>query len=281
MKQVLIGIGCAVLMGGVVIAQSNSASSPPSANASAQQSPQQTSQPQMPAAQGTPAVPPNSRAGAGTSQAGPVTRIAPGSVIPVSLTKTVDAKKAKVGDEVVAKVTQDMKSNSGQVIVAKDTKMMGRVTEAQARTKEQKESEVAIAFDRAVMKDGTSMSMPMSIQAVIGPQNNSPQANQNNTAGAAEPPSPTGGGTGGNHAGMGGSSPSPSPSSTPDMPSSGTPQNTASHSPITASTQGVIGISNLTLASTAPNASQGSLLTSDKNNVKIESGTLLLLRVNQ
>ncbi len=280
MKRFLIGIGCAILTGGIALAQSNSTSSPPSESAPPRQSPQQqTSQAQMPAAQGTPAAPPNSQVGAGSSQAGPVTRIAPGSVIPVSLAKTVDAKKVKVGDEIVAKVTQDLKSNSGAVIVAKDTRMMGRVTEAQPRSKEQKESEVAIAFDHAVMKDGTSMSMPMSIQAVIGPQNNSPQGNQNSTAGGSETPGPTGG-AGGTRPGMGGSSPTPSPLSAPDMPSN--PQaNATARPPITANTQGVIGISNLTLASSAPNAGEGSLLTSDKNNVKIESGTMLLLRVNQ
>ena len=79
-------------------------------------------------------------------------RIAPGSVIPVELTKTVDAKKAKTGDEVIAKVTQDMKTGTGEVIVAKDTKMIGHVTEAQAHTKEQKQSELGIAFDKAVTK---------------------------------------------------------------------------------------------------------------------------------
>ena len=34
-------------------------------------------------------------------------QIAPGSVIPVQLSKTIDSKKVKPGDEVAAKVTQD------------------------------------------------------------------------------------------------------------------------------------------------------------------------------
>ncbi len=57
----------------------------------------------------------------------------------------------------VAKVTQDMKNTSGEVIVAKDTKVMGHVTQSQARNKEQKESEVAIAFDHAVLTNGSQM----------------------------------------------------------------------------------------------------------------------------
>jgi hypothetical protein len=104
----------------------------------------------------------------GTEQQGTAPRIAPGSVIPVELTKGIDAKKAKTGDEVVAKVTQDMKTTNGEVLVPKDTKVVGRVTEAQPRSKEQKESEIGIAFDHAVMKNGSEMQLPMSIQAIIG-----------------------------------------------------------------------------------------------------------------
>ena len=89
----------------------------------------------------------------------------------MQLTQTIDAKKAKPGDEVVTRVTMDLKTNSGEVIVPKDTKVVGHVTEAQARSKEQKESQVGIAFDRAVLKDG-EVSLPMSIQAVIAPPSN-------------------------------------------------------------------------------------------------------------
>ena len=59
-------------------------------------------------------------------------------MIPVQLTKTIDAKKAKPGDEVVAKVTMDLKTNSGEVVVPKDTKVVGHVTESQARSKDRK-----------------------------------------------------------------------------------------------------------------------------------------------
>ena len=102
-------------------------------------------------------------------------KVAPGSVIPVQLAKTVDAKKAKTGDEVVATVTQDMKTNSGEVLVPKDTKVIGHVTEAQARSKDRRQSELGIAFDHAVVK-GDQMQIPMSIQAVIAPQNNNAEA---------------------------------------------------------------------------------------------------------
>jgi hypothetical protein len=209
-------------------------------------------------------------------------RIAAGSVIPVQLAKTVDAKKAKTGDEVVAKVTMDMKSNSGAVLVPKDTKVIGHVTEAQARNKEQKESELGIAFDHAVTKTG-DMQMPMSIQAVIAPPSmNSNNGNSGNDQSVAAPSNPPAGTASSPSRNMGGGSTTPNP----NMPSaantapSGSDSSTNARPQITAKTEGVIGISNVTLAP-APNAAQGSLLSSEKNNVKLEGGTMMLLRVNQ
>jgi hypothetical protein len=226
---------------------------------------------------------------AGENQPANKARIAPGSVLPVQLTKTVDAKKAKTGDQVVAKVLADMKTQSGEVLVPKDTKVIGHVTEAQPRNKEQKESQLAIAFDRAEMKDGNSMQMPMSIQAIIGQQQNN--ATADGGGGAPMPPSqgsagvpagaPGGGSTGSRQGGggMSGSAgaPPPSPSGTAGGAAGATQTGGSSMPPINSETQGVIGISNLQLSSA--NGTQGSVMTSEKNNVKLESGTMLLLKV--
>lgn len=214
-------------------------------------------------------------------------RIAPGSVIPVQLTKTIDAKKAKSGDPVEAKVTQDLKTGNGDILVPKDTKVIGRVTEAQARSKDQKESQVGIAFDHAVMKNG-DVPLPMSIQAVISQNAMSGGNNNNNeTSGGSAPTAsaPSSGGVApntGSRVGTGaGSMPSDTPSSTSQVRPPSAENTTAGNTPpITGKTEGVVGISNLTL-STSPQNGQASVLSSEKNNVKLESGTLMLLRVNQ
>jgi hypothetical protein len=221
------------------------------------------------------------------------TRVAPGSVIPVLLTKTVDAKKAKTGDAVIAKVTQDMKTSSGEILVPKDTEVMGHVTEAQRRNKEQKQSDLGIAFDHAVVK-GEQMQMPMSIQAVIAPPSNNPNnpgANNQQTAaptaGAGAPPAPATGG--GGQSPMGGrdtgamGAPTSEPQPNYPQPSANRESQTQSQPrpEINAHTQGVIGISNVKLEATAQNNALGSVLTSEKGNVKIEKGTLMLLRVNR
>jgi hypothetical protein len=269
MKTILISATLmAALAGATAFAQSPGASD----TSATQASPQSTGQPQSQTAPQTasPATPDS------TAAAAP--RIAPGSVIPVELTKTIDAKKAKPGDEVVAKVTMDLKTNSGEVLVPKDTKVTGHVTEAQARSKDQKESQVGIAFDHATLKDG-SVALPMSIQAVIAPVNNENSGagvDQGPAAGGSAPASPAGAGRSGGMSGQTQAS-TPSPNA---VPTTGTDNQQGSARPqINGNTQGVVGIANLKLDA-GQNATQGSVLSSEKNNVKVESGTMLLLKVN-
>lgn len=269
---------------GASLAQSTPSPQNPSAPPTQPEAQPATNSPEQPAAapvtqpqQPTQGTSPSTAATSNPEQATSPRRIAPGSVIPVQLTKTIDAKKAKAGDEVVAKVTMDMKTNSGEVIVPKDTKVMGHVTEAQARNKEQKVSQVGIAFDRAILKDG-EVSMPMSIQAVIAPPSN----NENNVGGDQSAPatggSPASSPMGSGHSPTSGAAAQPQPQ---PLPSSGTDASSqsAARPPINGNTQGVIGISNLKLEP-AQTATQGSVLSSEKNNVKVESGTMLLLKVN-
>ena len=165
-----------------------------------------------------------------------------------------------------------MTSQNGEVIVPKDTTVIGHVIEAQARTKQQKESEVSIAFDQAVMKNGTDLHLPMSIQAIIAPPSLS---SGSETAG--QPASVPGGMAPGSMSNGGWQSPSPAAPAS-EWPTNSTTQ-TNQHQPITGKTQGVVGFSNLNLTSAA-NAKDGSVISSTKSNVKLESGTLLLLRVS-
>jgi len=275
-RAVLISISAAALTVGIAVAQGAVPSSSPASDRQAPASPANPASAQAPSARAP-------QAGSTSAPGGAPTRIAPGSVIPVSLTKTIDAKKVKTGDEVVAKVTQDMKTNGGEVLVPKDTKVMGHVTEAQPRNKDQKESQVGIAFDRAVMKDGSAMQIPMSIQAIIGQQND-----QNSSgSGSGETASPargaSAGTTGSSRGGMGGSAPASTPSAsagTADTPGDAQ-AGKSSRPPITAQTEGVVGISDLKLSRAASNAADGSVVSSEKNNVKLESGTMMLLRVGQ
>jgi hypothetical protein len=272
MRTPCIAIFAAALLCGVSLAQQASPNTSGSATDSAQTAPQ-TSQP-------------NTNTASPNMSGLHSMRIAPGSVIPVQLTKGIDAKKAKAGDEVEARVTIDMKANNGEVVVPKDTKVMGHVTEAQAHTKDQRESQIGLAFDHAVTKDGQNVSLPMSVQAIISPQAlNQGNSNSNDSAPAASNSSASQPSPATQPGGMGGNmSPNRAPSSSatagePEASSGNNSGNNHSTPPITGNTQGVVGISDITLS--AGQGNEGSVVTSDKKNVKLDNGTLMLLRVNQ
>src|SRR4029077_14169203 len=101
MKTLFSGICTLALLCGATLAQTTSSpqtSTPQPSQASPNGEPQSTTT-------GTATTSPT-----GTQRPPNALKIAPGSVLPAQLIKTVDAKKAKTGDEVVATVTQDMKN---------------------------------------------------------------------------------------------------------------------------------------------------------------------------
>ncbi|MGH9907729.1 MAG: hypothetical protein ACRD8U_19335, partial [Pyrinomonadaceae bacterium] len=65
------------------------------------------------------------------------------------LQNTVDVRKAKIGDEVILKTTQAIKSE-GRTVVNKGARLLGHVTEVGQRTKASGESRIGIVFDRLV-----------------------------------------------------------------------------------------------------------------------------------
>src|SRR5262249_7588413 len=73
------------------------------------------------------------------------------------LQNTLDARNAKVGDEVILKTTQAVKQN-GRVVVPKGTSLIGRVTEVQQRPKNGVQSRLGMVFDRI---QGRDLSMPI------------------------------------------------------------------------------------------------------------------------
>jgi hypothetical protein len=237
---------------------------------------------------GTSTAPANQAASPAMSQPG-TPRMAPGSVIPVRLTTTLDAKKAKTGEQVTAKVTLDLKTSNGMLLMAKDTEIVGHVTEAQPKNKQDKESQVGIVFDHAVVNGG-NVSYPMSIQAVISPQvfQNQNGGNSGNNGAAPSPSSsgqmPSGQMPGGSSRGnMGGGQAAP----TNEAPSGGTPQpsggsqTSSGNVPpaITGHTEGMVGFSHMKLE-TPSTPTAPSVISSEKSNVKLENGTLMLLRID-
>jgi hypothetical protein len=73
--------------------------------------------------------------------------LAAGTQIAGQLQSSLDAKNAKVGDQVVLKTTNAVKQN-GQVVVQKGSKLIGHVTEVQQRAKGEATSKIGVLFDK-------------------------------------------------------------------------------------------------------------------------------------
>lgn len=78
-----------------------------------------------------------------------------GTSLEAKLISTLDVKKSEVGDEVVLKTTKSIKQ-SGEVIVPKGTRLIGRITEVQRKTKEDKTSKISMVFEKLQNKNLTA-----------------------------------------------------------------------------------------------------------------------------
>jgi hypothetical protein len=224
-----------------------------------------------------------------TSSAGSAgAEVAQGTTIQAVLAKPVDARKSKVGDEVVAKATQDVKSE-GHVVVPKGTRLLGRVTEARAKEKGESDSALGIAFDKAVLKDGREVPLPLSIQALA--------VTQARASAAMEADSMMGGpamSTGGHASGglLGGATApvgAVAGTATNTLGSAGTTaggvvrgatDGMTAEGSLTSSAHGVVGLPGMSLSGQASSSTQGSVITSQGQNVHLDSGTQMVLRVN-
>jgi hypothetical protein len=92
-----------------------------------------------------------------------------GAEMTATLSQTVDARKAKPGDAVTATLSEDVRAN-GRLLLLRGTMLVGRVTEAQARTRHADSGEVdsrlGIEFETAVLRDGQEVPINATIQAV-------------------------------------------------------------------------------------------------------------------
>lgn len=193
-----------------------------------------------------------------------------GTTICVALAKSIDAKKAKPGDAIVARVTLPVLAK-GKVFLPNDAKITGYVVSAKPRA-EGHESEVAIVFDHAVTKDGSAVPLALTVQAIgrsafaaeITDQDGSGSgpfaaaSRQNPSPHATLPPRATG------------------ETATPNTPGDDSPN--APHPALDTGSHGAVGLPNLTLTE-APDASSASVVKAAKKDVKLEYGMEMILRV--
>jgi hypothetical protein len=222
----------------------------------------------------TPATP----APAGAAQPSHVLmRFTPGTQIRAQLEKPIDVKKAKVGDEVSAKTTDDLNSTPPG-LAKKGCRIIGHLV-AVSPHQGDAPSTLGIAFDKMILKDGSEMPMTANIQAIgfavdYDPSKDAQVATNSQTI------SRMGGGPGGSGTqpggviGSGGGDPSQYAGGR--LPGGSSNNNPDAKLPFNA--KGAIGMSGVSLDA---GSAQNSVLTAKKHNVKLENGMQMILLVTQ
>jgi hypothetical protein len=222
--------------------------------------------------------------------AGNSASLAADSTVNAVLSKSVDSKSCKPGDQITARATQDVKSE-GKVIIPKGSRLVGHVTEAKTRAKGETNSALGIAFDHAILKNGEQVQMNSVVQAIAAAQTSAPAADtdamMSTTGSAAGSARASGGGllnavgsTAGSATGAAGGTLSNVGAGATSTVGSATHVGAGSlGSTLNSTSTGVVGLNNLSLASQVANSTSGSVITSTGKSVRLDSGTQLLLRV--
>jgi hypothetical protein len=222
------------------------------------------------------------------AQAATASQLHSGRSIHATLQKPVDARKNKLGDEVVAKTDEDVKSE-GKVVLPRGSKIIGHVTEVKAREKGRAESAVGVIFDHAVLKDGSHMPLSLAVQAV-GSGAAAAQAEDDSliaSGNAAASGSVSGAGSGMTRTGgglVGGvRSTTGSLVNTAGSVGAGTANTVTgagASSSLNSNSRGVVGLRGLNLISSASSSNSGTF-TSQNSNVHLDTGTQLILSVQK
>jgi hypothetical protein len=227
----------------------------------------------------------------------------------VELNQSLKAKKLKPGDKVKAKVSQDVLSH-GKIIIPVDTELVGHVTEVRVRDDANTESRLGIVFDTIQLKRFHDINCQAVVQAVAAPAIRRSLVDEPSQM---MPPSLSAGGSGGSspvggsRGALGGRSPLVTPSAQPaasdpanfqvpltvkdstTMNSSGgsaaaqlDPASGSGGKPMSVGMpRGVTGLKGLSLSSTPSADTPGPVIVSNTGDVKLESGTQILLHVTR
>src|SRR6266566_5315100 len=229
--------------------------------------------------------------------------LATGTAFNAALSSPIDSKKCKAGDPVNAHTTEAVKSE-GKTVIPKGAKLVGHVTQASARAKGESESALGIVFDKAILKNGQEIPLNVAIQAIASAQSSASEAGADlDTMGGTGAPPAAGSGMSGGRGALGGVASAAggavgavSNTAANVGGAAGGAVNSATNAAgsvagtskgavgglnaagqLTSNSQGVFGLSGLSLNAAASNATQGSVITSTGKNVHLDSGTRMLL----
>ncbi len=185
-------------------------------------------------------------------------------ILSAELTRGIDARKAQVGDTVFAKCTQDLDEN-GEIGIPRNAKLVGHVVSVQTKGRGKPESVLGIVFDRAILRDGREIPLTAAIQALAPPPIMASEVGDSDfDIRNVSPVKPRTSGI------MPGAAKTVTPESSLRI--------TAPTLPADAS--GVVGLKGVQLETVPFAAANTSVIHSSSQNVRLESGTRLILRVS-
>jgi len=176
------------------------------------------------------------------------------AAIPVLLTKSLDSKKLKVGDEVTAKTSIALRG--GGIVIPSGSKVIGHVTSAEARSKGDSQSSLGLAFDKVELPGGKELLIHGLVRAV------GPNPHPEPTTGGL-----SGGGTLAKDTGQAQGATTPGPADTVGNIGSSETQGPL----LSPNGKGVLGIRNLEL-------NENSVLVTNAKDLKLESGTQIVIQ---
>jgi hypothetical protein len=194
-----------------------------------------------------------------------------GPAIPATLAKSVDSKKAKVGDEIDAQTSVSL-SGAG-VQIPEGSKIVGHITDVKSKAKGDPESSLTFAFEKIVLKDGKQLPFRAVAQA-IGPGGNAATAAFPENGGPNSPPQAPAGSAAarpGNNGGTGAAAGAPGGTASNAPEGSAAPGNGGR---LPENATGAVGMKGVTLTSEGSAA----VISSSSKSVKLDSGTQMLLR---
>lgn len=224
-----------------------------------------------------------------------------GAELNATLSKSVDARRAKPGDEITATVNEDVKSD-GRVMIKRGSKLVGRVTTARALGAEKKSAEgssssqLGVVFDRAVLKNGTTVPLSATVQALAAAESSASAGMSDANAGIAGAGSAAGsarssggglvggvaGGASGAVGGVAGrtggiANSTVSGSSAALVRSGGAVGGLNAAGEFTSGSKGTFGLKGIDVSPATGGDAQGSIVSSSTQNVRLDRGTRMLL----
>jgi hypothetical protein len=216
-----------------------------------------------------------------------VSALPTGAAIRATFSSSIDSKKLKQGDKVTAETNAETKMGD-KIVMPRGAKLVGHVTHAAARSKGDAYSSVGIVFDKALLKHNQEIPLNVTIEALAS----APQSAMSAAPDMGLSPSPgaPGGGSMAGRPGAPSTAPPPSANNSSNVENTigNTDTNNASAGKgavggldnsgmLTPQSRGVFGLQGIGLAAGTLGAEPGTVITSTGKEVRLDSGTQLLL----